>query len=97
MSPVARPGDQLLLTQKLQLPSARDEELSQFTESDVCSVGSIEGVRPIEDTPSEASEASYRENDVKYGTLKILTLVVNHVDEDVSLNVLCISVYPQCY
>ncbi len=56
----------MLLTQKLQLPSASDEELSQFTESDGGSIGGIEGIRPIEDTPSEVSEASDNEDDLKY-------------------------------
>ena len=56
----------MLLTQKLQLPSASDEDLSQFTESDGGSIGGIEGIRQIEDTPSEASEASDDGDDLWY-------------------------------
>lgn len=56
----------MLMTQRLQLPSVSDEELSQFTESDGGSVASIEGIQPIEDTPPEVSEASDDDDDLKY-------------------------------
>ncbi|XP_028396867.1 centromere protein J-like [Dendronephthya gigantea] len=55
----------MLMTQRLQLPSASDEELSQFTESDGGSVAGIEGIQPIEDTPSQVSEASDDDGDLK--------------------------------
>ena len=60
------PQNQMLLTQKLHLPLASDEELSQFTESDGGSIGVIEGIRPIGDTPSEISAASDDEDDLVY-------------------------------
>ena len=55
---MVKPHNQMLLTQKVQLPSTGDDELSQFTESDGGSIGAIEGIRPIEDTPSELSAAT---------------------------------------
>ena len=66
MSPALMPQNHMLLTQKLQLPLASDEELSQFTESDSGSIGAIEGIRPIGDTPSEMSEATNDEVDLMY-------------------------------
>ena len=50
-----KPLNPMLLTQKIRLPVSSDEELSQFTESDSSSIGHIDGIRPIRDTPSEAS------------------------------------------
>ena len=66
MSPAMKPHSQMLLTQKLQLPSTGDDELSQFTESDGGSIGGIEGIRPIEDTPSELSAATGDEDHFRY-------------------------------
>ena len=50
-----KPLNPMLLTQKIRLPVSSDEELSQFTESDSSSIGHIDGIRHIKDTPSEAS------------------------------------------
>ncbi|XP_028417891.1 uncharacterized protein LOC114542568 isoform X2 [Dendronephthya gigantea] len=57
-SPPNQPQSSMLMTQRLKLPSVSDDELSQFTESDGGSVAGIEGIQPIDDTPSEVSEDS---------------------------------------
>ena len=62
-SPAIKPQNQMLLSQKLCLPSASDEEISQFTESDGGSVSGIEGIQPIENTPTELSQASDDDDD----------------------------------
>ena len=48
----------MLLTQKELLQPASDDDLSQCTESEVGSVGKIEGVHPISDTASDASDSN---------------------------------------
>ena len=48
----------MLLTQKINIPVASDDELSQFTDDG--SIGGIEGIHPIKDSASEVSAEDAR-------------------------------------